>query len=315
MISQTRMKNLWVKGEHKEVAKWLPYFYDKEYDLFIEQLKKSNLSQLKRKLELPPITLGADPEFILAEKANPSNIVMFNSSLCRYNSPFEVASAEIGADYGLLEFRIPISKSANELTANVNKLHKDFEKGYEDLIILKTEAIEYNHQLARIKNDIKTKLETGETPLYGGYHGKETAVWSAGQMDGNEELVLDENSTATLCAYDKPEFKKYNPAILSAGGHIHIGGTFIKCLSISQLNVLVKKFDEIVLPIIETIATENGDLRKSVYGSKGEYRLKEYGIEWRTPSNMVFMHEHTKILTEVLELMVDLTVNHLVNEE
>lgn len=306
MISINNVRTNWLQGNHREVARVLPYFYRRNSNAFINNLKQSNLLQLKDKLDMPSITLGADPEFILCEKGNPDNIVMFSSEYT--GNRFAVSEAQVGADYGLLEFRTNPANSPLQLVEFIEQLHKDFATSFEKLDILKQEAIEHNHQISRIRDAIRIEKEGGEPPSYGGYEGKNMSVWSV-----TNDIVIDDISNVTLSAYSKPQFKRYNPSILSAGGHIHIGGTFIKCLSLSQLNTLVKKFDKIILPIAESVATEFGELRKTVYGSPGEYRLKEYGIEYRSPSNMIFLPENRDVLLNILEIIVKLTKEHLLD--
>lgn len=302
--SHAEMEDLWKKGEHKTVAKWLPYFFRDTGNTLIDNLKQSNLLQMRDKLDLPTLTLGADPEFILCEKNNPDKIVMFSSQYT--GNKFSISEAEVGADYGLLELRCEPVRTAKDLAKVMKETFEDFDEYFEDLAIVKKEAIEYNHEMARIKEALELVRNGGEAPAYGGYHGKECSVWST-----DNDIKIDESVEITLSAYGKPEFKKYRPDILSAGGHIHIGGTFVKCLSIPQLNSLIQKFDQKILPMVDTVATPAAELRKTVYGAPGEYRLKEYGIEYRSPSNAIFWPENNKLLEEILQIIVDETTSHL----
>ena len=71
--------------------------------------------------------------------------------------------------------------------------------------------------------------------------------------------------------------------VRTAGGHIHIGMTEIDTLPMAQSS-LVKGCDVFIgLPL--TIL-ERESQRKAFYGRAGSYREKEYGIEYRTPSNI-----------------------------
>lgn len=300
--SQTEIETMWTSGRHREVARWLPHFHRGNHSILIENLKKSNLTQLGDKLDQQPITLGADPEFILCEKGKPDNIVMFSSQYT--GDRFGISEAVIGADYGLLEFRVPYAVSPLTIVGSVMGLHGDFEKCFPDLDIIKKEALVYNHEIARLRDQLELKSQGKEMPNYGGYHSKDLSVWSA-SPGGEGDIVLDDTSNASFSAYGRPEFKKYRPEVLSAGGHIHIGGTFIKALSMEQLNKLIRQFDETVLPLAAKVETEAAELRKEVYGSRGEYRLKEYGIEYRSPSNAIFFPENSHILLEVLNLIVN----------
>lgn len=296
--SLNELKAYWTIGQHKEVAKFLPYFMDSK-DPFVMKLQRSNLLTLKEKIELPSLTFGADPEFILCEKGKPENIVMFSSKYT--GNKFGISEAEIGADYGLLEFRVQVGKNPKAIVDSVAQLHTEFGNEFPLLELLKKEAIKYNHERARLKDELEVILKGAEAPSYGGYHGKNCSVWSTNSVD--TKLVLDDTVEISLSAYGKPEFKKYAPDILSAGGHIHLGGTFIKALSIPQLNEVIKQLDASVLPLCKTVETEAATLREVAYGSPGEYRLKEYGIEYRSPSNAIFFPENSQVLLQVLTII------------
>jgi len=300
------LKKNWKEGSHKTVARWLPHLRNED-DSFIKKLNLSNLSQLKDKLNLPPISLGADPEFILTDEKD--NIVMFSSEYTR-GYDFSLSEAEIGADYGLLEIRFPPVTKSEEVVAAISSRVEQFKTMYEDkLKISNKEAVEFNHELARLKEEIELKLKGESKPQYGGYHGKDCGVWGS-----SNNIVIDESEDVTMSAYERPMFKKYVPTILSAGGHIHIGGTFIKCLSISQLNELIRSFDEKVLPLCKSVETKAAKLREIAYGTPGEYRIKEYGIEYRSPSNAIFQKGNEKVLKQVLDVIVESTTNYMLEE-
>lgn len=295
--SQANLETYWKDGEHKKVARWIPYFRCE--NTFIKNLNESNILQLKEQVNSPVLSLGADPEFILCSKNKPDEIVMFSSAYT--GNKFGISEAVIGADYGLLEFRVPVTDTIDDFITLIEQLHKDFAEKFPQLDLLESEALEYNHELARLRDTMKF-VEKQEYPAYGGHGYKETSVWNTGST--NQDIVLDETSNITLSAYDRPAFKKYRPDILSAGGHIHIGGTFIKSLSLKQLNKLVQRFDEKVLPICKTVETEAAILRETVYGTPGEYRLKEYGIEYRSPSNAIFHQKNLDTLRKILEIIL-----------
>ena len=285
----------WSLGHHKKVAKFLPY-YKTTSTGFLGNLNNSNLLTLGSKINLPPLTLGADPEFILKESGT-DNVVMFSSKYV--DNRFGLSEAEIGADYGLLEFRLPYATTPEQLVATNLSFHDTFKQSFPKLDILEAEAVKYNHSKARLREDIEQIKKGEQLFAYGGYHGKECAVWGA-NTDPNKITITGET---TFCAYDKPQFKKYNPEILSAGGHIHIGGTFIKSLSLPQLRKLIKIFDAKLVPIAKTVYTEASELREQVYGALGEYRIKDYGIEYRTLSNAIFWKKNSTTLLKILKVI------------
>lgn len=73
-----------------------------------------------------------------------------------------------------------------------------------------------------------------------------------------------------------------NPNLRSAGGHIHIGTKYVKLTKLQKI-MLVRQLDLCVgLPLMLI----DPDLdRQQLYGKAGAFRYKEYGLEYRTPSN------------------------------
>lgn len=115
-------------------------------------------------------------------------------------------------------------------------------------------------------------------------HGLKVSQDCAGEYD-LEELYHPEAAFAGC----NPDMNAYTrrmnrvPELMStkyrcAGGHIHIG-TEIKQRYIPQL---VKVLD--LLVTIPLMKHENPQ-RRAIYGGAGAYRVKPYGVEYRTPSN------------------------------
>jgi len=296
------LKKFYAKGEVATLAKWLPHLRN-EKDPFISFLMKSNLLTMKEHISDSPVTLGADPEFILCKKGKPDEIVLFSSQwLPEY---FGVSEAEVGADYGLLEFRPEPEKKPKELIRNIKDLHATFKKDYgkTGVEILEKEAVEFNHKKARIREVIVAQKDIN----YGMHRGKDVGVWvpAAGDVAG-QELVLGQETGMNLSAYDRPSFPQFNDELFTAGGHIHIGGAYIMMLSLQQLRAFVRKLDKEVLPICESVETKAGKLRRTVYGSSGEFRMKAYGIEYRSPSNAIFWKKNLKMLKIILDKIVSI---------
>jgi hypothetical protein len=298
--STKEMRALYDQGKVKELARLLPHVRDRK-SKFIEFLAESNLLTMGKHVSDRPVTLGADPEFILCEKTDASKIVLFSSQwLPEY---FAVSEAETGADYGLLEFRPKHKRTAAGLVGEINDLHDRFASNYESLSILETEAIEFNHKRARILGAIGAEEDVN----YGMHRGKDVDVWSptsAGNAAG-QELVLGQETGMNLSAYKRPSFPSFNDKLLTAGGHIHVGGSLIMMLSMSQLKEFVRRLDKLILPMCKSVETSAGKLRRTVYGNPGEFRLKEYGIEYRSPSNAIFWKKNHKTLLKALDAVVE----------
>lgn len=306
--SLSKLKRMYSAGDHKNLARWIPHF-QKSKDPFARFLLDSNLLTIGKWVDgtRPSLTLGADPEFIVCDKAalkrGKVEIKLFSSSWT--NDYFGISEAEVGADYGLLEFRPAPAENVKELAENIVKLHSAFKDRFGDsgLAILEKEAVEFDHRKRRILE----ALEAGKDISFGG-RGKNLDVWT-----GDAEIVTDYESETTFSAYDKPVFQQYNDKILSAGGHIHIGGSFVKMLSFEQLRNLIRQLDQHVLPICVGVETEAAKLRRGVYGNPGEFRIKDYGIEYRSPSNAIFWGSNTKALKKALKTAATLAKKMAMN--
>lgn len=288
------LRRLYKERKLGEIAIRLPHMRHLK-SKFTQFLLESNLLRMRQWLNSPPITFGADPEFILYTNNDTDDITLFSSEYT--GDYFGISEAELGADYGLLEFRAEPEENAKKLVDNITHLHdifsQTFGSGPDSIKILEKEAVAFDHKKKRVLQAMESEKDIN----YGMNRGKDAAVWSG---DGNN-IMTDVETGMTLCAYDKPIFNQFNDKLFTAGGHIHIGGALIKMLSFSQLKVFVRKLDTEILPICNSVETEAGELRRTVYGSLGEFRMKEYGIEYRSPSNAVFFQKNSKVLLEVLK--------------
>ncbi len=293
--SLNELKEFYEYGELKEVAKWLPHLRDID-DPFVKFLMSSNILKIKDHINDPVITFGADPEFILHEKGKKGKIVLFSSEFT--SDYFGVSEAEMGADYGLLELRPSPSEDPKNLVKAIKNLHNRFEREYPAFEILEKEAIKYDHKKARV---LESLLEDKEIN-YGMNRGKDVGVWSA----PNSEITIGLETGASLSAYDKPTFNQFNGELFTAGGHIHIGGSYIMMLSLDQLKCFVRKLDDQILPTCGRVESKAGKLRRTVYGAPGEFRLKSYGIEYRSPSNAIFWRKNLSLLLGILNITADI---------
>ena len=132
-----KVKRLYMAGDLVGLAKILPHLQRSD-DRLVQFLLQSNLLEMGKHLEAPVLTLGADPEFILCEKDKPENIILFSSKFTG-NDYFGVSAAEIGADYGLLEFRPRPGKTPAELVRNIVDLYEIFQEDNPEIEILEKE--------------------------------------------------------------------------------------------------------------------------------------------------------------------------------
>ena len=288
------IRTLYVDGKFTDIAKNLPHLR-KAADPLIQFLVASNLLKMKDWLTEKLFTVGADPEFIMCKRGT-EEVVLFSSQ--HTTERYKLSEAAVGADYGLLEIRTPIFTKPKELVKHMKVSLDDFMEQYEKLDILKKEAVEFNHSRQRIREQIDSEdIDYGVR-----FNAKEPEVWGANGGVSIEDLEV---MNYTLSAYGKPMFNKPNPDIFSAGGHIHVGGAYVKMLSFNQLKALIRKIDQTVRPLCEAVETEAGKLRREIYGFPGEFRLKPYGFEYRSLSNTIFWKENLRVLSRILTIIMD----------
>lgn len=260
-----------------------------------------------------PLSFGADPEFILEDESG--NIVLMSDKY-KNNIPLNknvvsMKEATIGADYGLLEFRIPYEITIKQFIKNFKayiNLFCDLNKKTEiKLKIKEIEAIEINHKRKQLLEQIdenNSKLDFGNS------------VASKYKINSMIPKYNTQNLSVALATYQDSTLSAYNynnfvpqhilNTILTAGGHLHFGGTFIKMLSFLQLQNLIKIFDKEILPKCMELESPAGVLRRKYYGFPGEFRLKEYGFEYRSPSNSIFQLKNIETLEKILNKCKDI---------
>jgi hypothetical protein len=92
---------------------------------------------------------------------------------------------------------------------------------------------------------------------------------------------------------DPPDFEA--TTLRCAGGHVHIGTD----IPTSDHKKLIGALDALIaIPMLE----HDHPLRRTMYGKAGCYRLKDYGIEYRTPSNFwIFNSVRRRWIAEQVE--------------
>ena len=292
-ITVAKARILYLEGKHKELAIVLPHLRD-DPDPFIQRLMGSRLLLLGDTYDVKPdppsLTYGADPEFILTDTKG-VNIVLFSSAMT--SGSIVMSEAAIGADYGLMEFRPGSSAYIDSLIENLTLLQKQFDTTYTQLRIKRSEAEIFDHKKARILDQLEdVNVDHGVNIVKGFFV--------------EHAIDLDDESTyakLSISAYDEPLFGSNRKDILSAGGHIHVGGTFIKMMSLEQMKEFIRRIDTLVQPMCTAVETPAAALRKEVYGFPGEFRIKPYGLEYRSPSNAIFWPENRKTLKAILTVI------------
>ena len=103
-----------------------------------------------------------------------------------------------------------------------------------------------------------------------------------------------------------------NMNIRTAGGHIHIGLSDAN-FHPSARTALVKGCDVYIGLPLATVETSD---RKSFYGKAGSFRHKQYGIEYRTPSNIWLSNvDSMRWIFEQCRIIARGTISRLRNDD
>ena len=164
--------------------------------------------------------------------------------------------------------------------------------------------MEFNHKRKRIQEKIADQdVDFGGT-------GRDKMGGTSAASLGDASLAIAEYYGVSLTAYNKPVFVQMDYNLLTAGGHLHFGGKIVKMLSVPQLKALIRKFDKALIPMAAAVETPAADLRRKCYGLPGEFRLKDYGFEYRVLSCAPFWPKNSKALVKIIkkasELILDL---------
>jgi hypothetical protein len=139
-----------------------------------------------------------------------------------------------------------------------------------------TNAVDFNMSIFRMMKNITTMAAAHNlsvSPYSFGEYLPEELIPIEAQISG---CVPDYNAW-TETRNESPDYSKTRDR--AAGGHVHIG---VDDLTDAQRIQLVKVLDMYVtMPLMR----HEDPQRRKLYGQAGAYRPKEYGLEYRTPSN------------------------------
>lgn len=194
--------------------------------------------------------IGSDVEYILFDKkGKPISSIPFLKNYSK-ESPLKTSSGyQLLPDNVLVETGIPPASTSEEFLA--------FTRNSEELI----------------RQHIPDYLEAKAVP---------SAIFSEDQLKDPEANTFGCSSDidAYSLSENKPVNPKHNPGLRSAGGHIHFSypdPNFMHTVFIIMFMDL-----HIGLP---SLFLDTDRERSKMYGTPGRFRNKEYGGEYRTPSN------------------------------
>lgn len=207
------------------------------------------------------LKVGCDPEFFLLDKKTGMMTSAHNLVPGTKAAPYKVKSGAVQADGTAVEFNIEPASSPEEFASNVEAVLKEVRGMVDKRFEFKFEpTVTYAEDYFKLLPD--SAKELGCDPDFDAYRG------------GTENPRPNPSKT---------------PTFRTGSGHIHIGWTSGKNWKEDPSHSLdcvqvVKSLDNHFFE--HKHAYDNDTLRETLYGKRGAFRYKPYGVEYRTPSNM-----------------------------
>lgn len=215
--------------------------------------------------------IGADPELFLVNENG------FVSAEGKFGGTKEEPRAIdregffIQEDNVMVEFNIPPSNSFQELRDNLEYMIDFIKIGAQQFDCLVSESCTAHFDIKQLQTDQANTF--GCDPDFDAY-----------TMDKNQPIeILREN-------------------LRTCGGHVHIG--YDNPDEITSV-MLIRALD-ITLGLPSLLKDKN-TLRRTMYGKAGSYRIKSFGVEYRTLSNFwIFEKDHIAWVYDGIKAAIDL---------
>lgn len=214
--------------------------------------------------------LGADPEFFLKDSVSGKNVSAHDLVPGTKQEPYKLKDGAVQVDGVAVEFNINPAFSAEEFEHNMNSV------------------------MAEVRNMIDKRYEFDVTPC---------TYFDKSYFDTLPDFVKELGCDPDISAFTgKP---KPDPFIAdgltnvprTAAGHIHLGWTSGKDVANDEghktdCHALANLFYDTLGSVFKLLEPDKGKARKRLlyYGHSGAYRVKPYGIEFRSPSNTWIKH-------------------------
>lgn len=206
------------------------------------------------------VLIGSDPEMFLYSESLFKYIPVCGLVGGTKEEPLPITDKghAIQEDNVAIEFCIPPCKTVDEFVDNIN-----FVKEYIDDTILKPKGLTSKCVASAIfdEDDLLSPQAAhfGCTPSYNAWTGETMAV------------------------------ERNNPFLRTTGGHIHIGYANPEVHTSIEL---IKAMD--LFLGLQSVLLDDDTARRQMYGKAGDYRLKKYGVEYRSLSSFWLQTDELK---------------------
>jgi len=197
--------------------------------------------------------------------------------------------------YSSVEGKIPGSKTEPFRTSPITHILVDNVAG-EFNVAPATNAKEFSN------NVYQSYLDLVEYAYGAGLVPSLSSVGVYSTDDLKTDLAMMAGCDADWCVYNDrlnpiPPYDKTR--VRCAGGHIHLGLDLVGI----DMQLLVQALDLFVsIPMLKY----DNPLRRKLYGKAGSIRIKDYGIEYRTPSNLWIFEEAARLwVVEAVRMALD----------
>jgi hypothetical protein len=226
---------------------------------------------------MPNFRLGADPEAFLQDRTGKILSAIGRIEGDKEN-PVQVTTFPKGfcyqADNVLVEYNIPPANNAKEFIYNNDKMMAFLNK--------------------KMMNEHKCQLAI-----------RASHVMESDQLEDPRALVFGcEPDFNVWTLENNPRPKASDPALRSAGGHIHIG------LEMSRMDkIMVGRLLDATVGLW-SVQIDPDKQRRLLYGKAGAIRFKPYGLEYRTLSNFwLSSRDHMANVYQYVETALNLWRN------
>lgn len=199
------------------------------------------------------ITVGTDPEILLTmngEFTSAHGLVEGSK-----DKPAPVQNGAIQVDGMALEFNINPAKNVQEFVQNIDSVYQQLR-----------EKVPQEYQ----------------------FSDKCTAHFNPEYFKARSAEEVEMGCDADYCVYTGEANKAPDPAtpMRTAGGHVHIGWRELGFMNDAHNEVCEKvvKACDVFLGLPSVLFDDDNE-RRAMYGCAGCYRVKPYGVEYRTLSN------------------------------
>jgi hypothetical protein len=197
---------------------------------------------------------------------------------------------------------------SSEYTGGTKDDLEDLGDGY--LVHADNVMLELNIPAAIDKERFVSNVNTGKLKLKGiiGDH----ILKISPSMDFDKAMLTEELDWEVGCDPDMSAYTQafneavtYENTMRFAGGHVHVG-IEEKDDDMDLIYNIVKALDVLFLDMV--VREDKDQLRKEIYGTPGRFRVKPYGLEYRSLSN--FWCSNEKYMRRVYDIVQEAVNNY-----